>query len=256
MESIKIQQLANDYQTLSKGVINYERYTWYAIAHHSTALEGSTLTEKQTIDLLEFGKPAPKKPIEDHYMVSDYYKALQYTLKVATETKPVIYVSVPLLKTIASKVKLNTGEIINTSLGTFDTAKGDLRLCSVRAGSRLFPDFNKVPDLVEKFCKSLTMDMIKAKTFEEKCNLAFRAHFELLSIHPFGDGNGRTSRLLMNFIQAHFNLPLSIVYKQDRLKYIEALESARKKEDIAPFLKFMYSQYAKFLKEEIARIKQ
>lgn len=256
METSKIQELANEYQKLAKGVINYERYTWYAIAHHSTALEGSTLTEKQSIDLLEFGKTATNKPMQDHLMVVDYFNALQYTLKVATETKPVIYISVQLLKTIASKVKLNTGEIINTALGTFDTAKGDLRLCSVRAGSRLFPDCRKVPDMVKKLCNSLTMDMIKAKTFDEKCNLAFRAHFELVSIHPFGDGNGRTSRLLMNFIQAHFNLPLSIVYKQDRLKYIEALESARKKEDITPFLKFMYSQYAKFLKEEITRLKQ
>ncbi len=256
METSKIQLLAKEYQKLAKGVINYERYTWYAISHHSTAIEGSTLTEKQSIDLLEFGKTAPKKPLQDHLMLMDYYNALQYTLSVATETKPVMYVSIPLLKTIASKVKLNTGEIINAPLGTFDTAKGDFRLCSVRAGSRLFPDCRKVPDLVKNLLNSLNIDMVKAKTFEDKCNIAFRAHFELVTIHPFGDGNGRTSRLLMNFIQAHFNLPLGIVYKQDRLKYIEALESARKKEDIAPFLKFMYRQYAKFLKEEITRLKQ
>lgn len=256
METSKIQQLAKEYQKIAKGVINYERYTWYAISHHSTAIEGSTLTVKQSIDLLEFGKTAANKPLQDHLMLMDYFNALKYTLGVANETKPVIFISVNLLKTIASKVKLNTGEIVNSALGTFDTAKGDFRLCSVRAGSRLFPECRKVPDLVKKLCNSLTIDMVKAKTFEEKCNLSFRAHFELVSIHPFGDGNGRTSRLLMNFIQAHFNLPLGIVYKQDRLKYIEALESARRNEDITPFLKFMYSQYAKFLKEEITRLKQ
>ena len=256
METTKIEQLAKEYQKLAKGVINYERYTWYAIAHHSTAIEGSTLTEKQSIDLLEFGKTAAKKPLEDQLMLMDYYNALKYTLSVATETKPVLYISIPILKAIAAKVKLNTGEIINTPLGTFDTAKGDFRLCSVRAGTRLFPDFRKVPDLVKNLLNSLNADMVKAKTFEDKCNIAFRAHFGLVSIHPFGDGNGRTSRLLMNYVQAHFNLPLGIVYKQDRLKYIEALESARKKEDITPFLKFMYSQYAKFLKHEINRLKQ
>jgi Fic family protein len=256
METAKIQQLAEEYQELAKGVINYERYTWYAISHHSTAIEGSTLTEKQSIDLLEFGKTAAKKPMEDHLMLLDYYNALQFTLKTASEKNPVIYVTADLLRTIASKVKLNTGETVNSALGTFDTAKGDFRLCSVRAGTRLFPDCRKVPDMVKKLCNNLSINMINAKTFEEKCSLAFQAHFELVSIHPFGDGNGRTSRLLMNFVQAHFNLPLSIVYKQDRLKYIEALENARKKEDIEPFLKFMYRQYAKFLKEEIARLKQ
>ena len=256
MEPTKIKQLADEYQKLAKGVINYERFTWYAISHHSTAIEGSTLTEKQSIDLLEFGKTAAKKPMEDHLMLLDYFNALKYTLTAATGSNPVEFVSVDLLQTIASKVKLNTGEIVNSALGTFDTAKGDFRLCSVRAGSRLFPDCRKVPDMVKALCASITMDMKKAETFEDKCYLSFRAHFELVSIHPFGDGNGRTSRLLMNFIQAHFNLPLSIVYKQDRIKYIEALESARKKEDLTPFVTFMYSQYAKFMKAEIKRLKQ
>ena len=256
MEITKIQQLVDEYQRLAKGVINYERFTWYAISHHSTAIEGSTLTEKQSVDLLEFGKTAAKKPIEDHLMLLDYYNALKYTLNVASERNPVVYVSIDLLKTIASKVKLNTGEVVNSLPGTFDTAKGDFRLCSVWAGSRMFPDYSKVPGMVKDLCNRVTTDMVKAKTFDEKCSLAFSAHFELVSIHPFGDGNGRTSRLLMNFIQAHFNLPLSIVYKQDRLKYIDALEVARKKEDITPFLTFMYSQYAKFLKTEISRLKQ
>ena len=139
METSKIQQLAKEYQKIAKGVINYERYTWYAISHHSTAIEGSTLTVKQSIDLLEFGKTAANKPLQDHLMLMDYFNALKYTLGVANETKPVIFISVNLLKTIASKVKLNTGEIVNSALGTFDTAKGDFRLCSVRSGSRLFP---------------------------------------------------------------------------------------------------------------------
>lgn len=230
MEIDKILELAEQYEKLAAGVINYERYTWYAIAHHSTAIEGSTLTVKQTIDLLEFGKTAINKPMNDHLMVVDYFNALQYTLKEAQKKKPVVYVSVDLLKIIASKVKLNTGEIVNSVFGTFDTSKGDLRLCTVRAGNRLFPDCQKVPVLLKEFCNSINGDIVNAKTFEEKCNLAFRAHFEFVSIHPFGDGNGRTSHLLMNFIQAHFDLPLSIVYKQDRLKYIDALEAARKNE--------------------------
>ena len=49
-------------------------------------------------------------------------------------------------------------------------------------------------------------------------------HLWIAMIHPFEDRNGRTSRLLMNYIQSWYNLPLSIVFKQDRIKYVEALE--------------------------------
>lgn len=79
-------------------------------------------------------------------------------------------------------------------------------------------------------------------------------HLCIAMIHPFEDRNGRTSRLLMNYIQARFNLPLSIVFKQDRIKYVEALESTRNKEDILIFYRFMYDQYGKFLKSEIDQL--
>jgi Fic family protein len=187
MKIQEINKLADIYQRLSKGMIDHDKYTYYAITHHSTAIEGSTLTEKQAV----------------------------------------------------------------TVLGTYDTAKGDFRLGSVRAGNRAFPDFKKVPAMVKQLCENVNKEIKTAATFEQRCNLAFKVHFDFVSIHPLGDGNGRDSRLLMNYIQARFKLPLSVVFKQDRLKYIAALESARNKADITLFYKFMYDQYAKFLKMEI-----
>jgi Fic family protein len=178
-------------------------------------------------------------------MVLDYFKALKHTLNLAKEKTPH---STSIIQSIASLVKTNTGETVNTISGTYDTAKGDFRTGTVRAGNRTFPDFKKVPAIVKQLCEKANAEIEKVKTFEEKCNLAFKVHFDFVSIHPFGDGNGRTSRLLMNYIQARFNLPLSIVFKQDRIKYVEALESARNKEDITIFYQFMYGQYRKFLK--------
>lgn len=240
--------MADLYQRLSKGMIDHDKYTYYAITHHSTAIEGSTLTEKQAVNLLEYGQAAGSKPIEHHFMILDYFKALEFTIKAAKEEIPV---TIPLLQSIAAKVKANTGESVNTVLGTYDTAKGDFRLGSVRAGNRTFPDYKKVPSMVKQLCDNINNEVRMAKTFEERCNLAFKVHFDFVSIHPFGDGNGRTSRLLMNYIQARFNLPLSIVYKQDRIKYVAALENARNNQDITPFYKFMYDQYEKFLQLEI-----
>jgi Fic family protein len=248
-----INELAEVYQQLSKGMIDHDKYSWYAITHHSTAIEGSTLTEKQAVNLLEYGKTAGQKPIEEHLMVLDYFKALKYTLRTAGEEKPF---TIKLIQSIASKVKRNTGEKVNTVLGTYDTAKGDFRLGSVRAGTRTFPDHKKVPAMVDELCFEVNEEIKTAITFEQRSNLAFKVHFDLVSIHPFGDGNGRTSRLMMNFIQARFNLPLSIVFKQDRLKYISALEYSRDKGDITIFYKFMYGQYEKFLKMEINLLRE
>jgi len=251
MKIQEINKLADIYLKLSKGMIDHDKYSYYAITHHSTAIEGSTLTEKQSVNLLEYGKTAALKPIQDHLMVLDYFNALKHTLQLAKEKKPL---SSSLIQAIAAQVKANTGEIVNTISGTYYTAKGDFRTGTVRAGNRTFPDFRKVPALVKQLCEQANEEIKKVKTFEEKCNLAFKVHFDFVSIHPFGDGNGRTSRLLMNYIQARYNLPLSIVFKQDRIKYVEALESARNKENIDVFYQFMYGQYSKFLKSEILQL--
>ena len=93
-------------------------------------------------------------------------------------------------------------------------------------------------------------------TTEDCLNLSFDAHFDLVTIHPFYDGNGRCSRLLMNFIQHWYGLPLSIVFKEDKADYFQALIATRAKEDISIFRSFMYAQTAKQLTEEIRKYKE
>jgi Fic family protein len=123
----EINKLADIYLKLSKGMIDHDKYTNYVITHHSTAIEGSTLTEKQSVNLLEYGKPAALKPMQDHFMVLDYFKALQFTLSLAKEKK---LLTVSLIQSMASYVKTNTGETVNTILGTYNTAKGDFNIGS------------------------------------------------------------------------------------------------------------------------------
>ena len=251
MNTKQLQILAKEYQKLSKGEVDFNKYAYYAITHHSTSIEGSTLTESQVINLLEYGKPAINKPFEHHQMVFDHFQALQFVVKAATDKT---LFTPQLIQQIGSKVMNSTGGIVNALMGNYDISKGDFRLGSVRAGNRSFPDYKKVPTLIQKLCEETNAKLKSAKTFEQKCELSFKVHFDFVSIHPFGDGNGRTSRLLMNYIQAYFGLPLSIVHKQDRIRYINALEAARNKEELTPFYAFMYAQYAKFLKNEIKHL--
>jgi Fic family protein len=251
MEIAFIEQLTKRYNQLAKGVVDYSKYAYYAITHHSTSIEGSTLTEVQVINLLEYGKTAISKPFEHHLMVHDHFKALQYVVELAKIKDDI---TPELIRSIGAIVMSSTGGEVHSMSGTYNIANGDFRLSTVRAGTRTFIDFRKVPAEIEKLCAEINEGLKSAKTFEQKSQLAFYAHFRLVSIHPFGDGNGRTSRLFMNYIQARFKLPLSIVFKQDRIKYINALELARIKEDLTPFYNFMFGQYAKFLVKEIKEL--
>jgi len=247
----RIEQLAKEYKRLMVGQVDVKKYTYYSISYHSTAIEGSTLTESQVFDLLDSDLPAKNKPFSHHLMVIDHHNALEYVLKYAEKKQPVTQ---EFIQTVAGMVVKNTGSVHHVAVGSFDSTKGDLRLLAVRAGSRYFPNYQKVPELLKKLCAETRTEMQKVNTFRETCELAFRLHFRLVSIHPFVDGNGRTSRLLMNYILAHFDLPPFFVFKENRTAYIHALEHSRENDDETIFYKFMFRQYEKFFKKEISGI--
>jgi Fic family protein len=77
-----------------------------------------------------------------------------------------------------------------------------------------------------------------------------------VSIHPFGDGNGRVSRLLMNYILEYHKQPLALIFSEDKADYFQALENSREQESLTPFRNFMYAQQTKFFEQEIAKLNQ
>ena len=72
-------------------------------------------------------------------------------------------------------------------------------------------------------------------SLQGKYNLSFDAHLNLVTIHPWADGNGRTSRLLMNYIQFYYGIIPSKVYQQDRAEYIEVLKQSQNSNENNPF---------------------
>jgi Fic family protein len=247
----KLELLIQEFQLLSQGNLNFDKLAMYISTFHSTCIEGSTLTENEVINLLSYNKTA-KKPMEHHLMVLDHYEALRFCLEKAKNKRQI---TLSFITELASIVTKNTGTKVNTALGVYDISKGELRLSGVFAGKRQFPDAKKVPLLLNKLIEETNSGLQLAKSTDDKLLLAFRVHFELVSIHPFGDGNGRISRLLMNYILAYFDLPLTIVFKEDRIKYIDALEASRNNEQITIFFKFMFAQYKKFIKKELKILK-
>jgi Fic family protein len=246
----KLENLILKYLRTMQGQIDLIKLTGYAITYHSTAIEGSTLTEGQVYNLLDLDIPAKNKPFSEQQMVIDHQKALIFTLENSKENKPITEI---LIKKIGALVVKNTGTIYNTALGTFDSTRGDYRLLNVFAGARRFPDTSKVPTLMKILVREINEKLNTAKTFSQKCELAFELHYRFVSIHPFVDGNGRTSRLLMNYILTLFDLPIFYVFKSNRISYIQALERARETDNPSVFYNFMYRQYQKFIELELKK---
>ena len=248
-----LEQLLSRYRAyeLSK-VIDYDKFNQYAITHHSTRIEGSTLTETETQVLLDHDLTPKGKPLEHSLMVKDHYQALLWMLEQAAQK---MAVSVNLIQHINALVMKNTGNVYHTVLGSIDATRGEFRKGNVTAGGAYFPNYDKIEALTKKLAIELQTALPSCNTTAAQLQLSFAAHFNLVSIHPFYDGNGRTSRLLMNFIQAWYDLPLAIVFSEDKTDYFEALQAARQQDRLAPFYQFMYHQYEKHLTNEIDKYK-
>lgn len=231
-------------------VLHYEKFNLISISHHSTKIEGSTLTELETQILLDDGLTPKGKPVNDTLMVTDHFKALHFIIEKGRNKTSV---TVDLIKDINSYVMKSTGGVYNTILGEIDASKGMFRKGNVTAGSSYFPNYDKVERLTNDLVLFINTQMKNDLSVDEKLNLSFDAHFNLVSIHPFYDGNGRTSRLLMNYIQTFYGLPLAIVNSEDKQEYIQALIDTREKEDIGIFRDFMKNQYENYLLNEIKK---
>lgn len=233
--------------------IDFDKFNQYAITHHSTTIEGSTLTEIETRLLLDEGITPAGKPLLHSLMVQDHFHALQFIIEQSTKKTAV---TPGFIQQIKAAVMKQTGSTYQTVFGELDASKGVFRKGNVSAGNTYFVNYDKVEPLTNKLCAAVQEKITTAVTVTEKINIAFDAHFDLVTIHPFYDGNGRTSRLLMNYLQLYFGLPMSIVFKEDKAAYFEALQQTRKQEDISIFRNFMYSQYQKYLLQEIEKYEQ
>ena len=233
-------------------VIDYEKFCMISIIWHSTKIEGCSLTETDTKVLIENDITASGKSFTDHLMLKDHFDAFQFIKEQAHRKRKL---SVNFIKEIAGLVMKNTGGINKTILGDFDTSKGDLRLAQVYVDKKYFPNYKKVPHLLEQLCNAINQRIDKIKD-DEIIKLSADIHYNFINIHPFGDGNGRTGRLLMNYIQLYHNEPMIKIFTEDRAEYIDALNETEEQENLEIFRNFIIKQEIKFLKSEINKYKK
>jgi len=237
--------------------IDYNKYYLYSIVTHSTAIEGSTMTEVDNQLLFDEGLTAKGKNIIEQNMNLDLKAAYERSMELAEGHTPF---SIGILKHLASLVMRRTGGEVNGLAGSFDSSRGDLRLVNVTAGAggKTYMNFQKVPHKLEDFCREVNerrKELLEDPDIYEQYKLSFIAHLKLVTIHPWVDGNGRMSRLIMNHLQHEFGLVPSKVLKENKGDYIEALKKSQEEESEVPFLNFMFEEHARNLQKEIENYK-
>lgn len=247
----KLIALIEQYKNLGiDSQIDYEKFYLYSIITHSTAIEGSTVTEVENQLLFDEGISAKGKTIMEQMMNLDLKRAYEESIKLA---KAHTAITVDVLKGLSKLVMQNTGSTYKSPLGEFSSANGDIRLVNVTAGvgGKSYMSFQKVPTKLKEFCDWLNAQRAKNMTMAERYSLSFEAHYRLVTIHPWADGNGRMARLLMNHIQFEFGLVPAKVLKEDKGDYINALIATRENEDITYFLEFMACEMVKTISSDI-----
>ena len=246
-------QLLERYKALGiSEQIDFDKFYLYSIIVHSTAIEGSTVTEVEAQLLFDEGITSNKRTMMEQQMNLDLKVAYEYGRKWIMRHEPI---TVDWLILLASKVMARTGSEYHSMGGDFSAAKGELRKLNVTAGlgGKSYMAYQKVPARLEAFCNELNQrrKTINPSDIDSVYDLSFWAHYELVTIHPWADGNGRTCRLLMNLLQWEFGVLPTKVLKEDKSEYIQALIDTREQEDLNIFIDCMVRHHCQHLQADI-----
>lgn len=210
-----------------------EIYKWLKteLAYTSNAIEGNTLTRKETKLVIDNGITSTSKPLQHYIEAVNHAKAFEKIIAFLDEDK-----------NINENFMLNIHKIILTGLD--DDNAGFYRNCRVRiSGSTvIMPNPIKVPDLMTDFYNWLSNNM------NNEPLTAILAHLKFVSIHPFVDGNGRCARLLMNTILLKFGFTPIVIRPTDRKKYLSVVENYQLKGDDKPYINIMLNLLNRSLK--------
>ena len=200
------------------------------LTYTSNHIEGNTLTREETALTIEEGITSGSKPLKDYIEAKNHAEAFEYTLSLVNEEK-IAY----------EKVILNIHRIILNGIN--DEFKGRYRTVRVRiSGSNVvLPNPLKVPELMKKFSDKL--DQKKDGILK-----AIEAHYKLVEIHPFIDGNGRTARLLMSLILLRSQVFPILIQPKERKRYLSHINERNLKGKIFSYYSYMLSLLDKSLK--------
>ncbi|KAH9507567.1 hypothetical protein Btru_051486 [Bulinus truncatus] len=205
------------------GLRRAKREAYFAHIYHTNAMEGNTLTLAQTRSIVETRIAVGGKSLQEQNEVLGLDSALSY-----------------INSTLVGRVgRLTLKDILDIHirvLGYVDPLEaGMFRKTQVYVGDYTPPAARDLRDQMNQLIEWLNSEEALAL---HPIEFAALAHYRLVAIHPFYDGNGRTSRLLMNLILMQAGFPPVSIEVNDRLTYYETLQQANDG-DIRPFIRFI-----------------
>ncbi len=191
--------------------------------YNSDAIEGNSLTLKETKLVLEDGLTIKGKSLKEHLEAINHKDAIEFVEKLVNKKSRI--------DTLAIR---QTHSLILSKIDNKEAGKYRNVSVSISGSNYKPPESISIPHLMADFNKWLKSKKSQYNTIE----YAAIAHFKLVHIHPFVDGNGRTARLLTNLILIKYGFPPIVVLKVDRKKYYDSLEKGHR-DNLKDFVNFI-----------------
>lgn len=195
------------------------------MTYNSNAIEGNSLTLRETFLVLNEGVTIKGKPLKDHLEATNHKEALDFLYDLVDHKKKITF-SEQLMKSLHQLVTQNIEK----------QWAGRYRNASVRITGTPHqpPDAMDIPSLMNNLVRWVGDRQSKMHVVE----LAAILQHKFVFIHPFFDGNGRTARLIMNIFLLQKGYPLTIILKNDRKRYYHVLQEADKN-NYQPLVEFV-----------------
>lgn len=197
--------------------------TYYHHIYHTVAIEGNTLTLSEIRHIIETRYAVPGKSLQEQNEAIGVDVAMKY-------------INTTLLSRAGAITVNDILEIHRRVLGYVDPVEaGRFRVSQVFVGHHIPPH----PQDLDRHMQELVQWLNSEEALHlHPVEFAALAHYKLVYVHPFVDGNGRTSRLLMNLILMQASYPPITIRKEQRVEYYAALDTANEG-DVRPFIRFI-----------------
>lgn len=206
-------------------VRNLDEWFKIELTYTSNAIEGNTLTRAETALVVEKGLTVKGKSLTEHLEATNHVEALEYVKTLVGKKR----------QEITEKDISDIHRLILNNIETDIAGRYRQNHARITGSEVILPNPLKIPKLMKEF-----IGWLGDNNSDHVAKIASDAHFKLVSIHPFTDGNGRTSRLLMNLLLMQEGYPLAIIRKEDRLEYINSMENAQKGGSLDYFYNLVY----------------